>query len=116
MNEVTLPPSPNWYLSTILACASDGTVAWGARNSVVIAKANDDNKILEYKIIDKAHTDRVTSVAFSPQIDADDPLRIVSSADDHIVKVWNVKDLSLQHKNTLLNVSILVSSNFIFFS
>ncbi|XP_058807144.1 gem-associated protein 5-like [Phymastichus coffea] len=101
MNELTLPPSPNWYLSTILACASDGTVAWGSRNSIVIAKSDDDKK-LNYKIIDKASTERITSVAFAPLKETDNYLSLVSSADDHTVKVWNLSDLSLQMKNTQL--------------
>jgi len=38
MNEETLPPSPNWYLSNVLACTADGTIAYGAKNNIVIAK------------------------------------------------------------------------------
>lgn len=106
MNEVTLPPSPNWYLSSILACASDGTVAWGARNSIVIAKAKDDSKKLGYSIIDRAHSARVTSIAFSPKNKEDSSYRLLSGGDDNIIKIWNLQDLSLELKNSTLDVRI----------
>ncbi|XP_011499580.1 PREDICTED: gem-associated protein 5 [Ceratosolen solmsi marchali] len=102
MNEVTLPPSPNWFSSTILACASDGTIAWGAKNSIIIAKAKD-NKQLDYSIIEKAHYDRVSTIAFSPtNIDNNDKL-LVSGGNDNIVKIWNLNDLSLKLENNKLD-------------
>ena len=105
MNELTLPSSPNWYLSSILACARDGTIAWGSRHSIVIAKANDKTNLLDCSLIDKAHFDRVTSVAFSPnKIGEDDEYRLVSSGDENTVKVWKIKDLLLEKSNSSLDV------------
>ncbi|XP_031783799.1 gem-associated protein 5 [Nasonia vitripennis] len=103
MNELVLPPSPNWYLSNILACASDGTVAWGARNSIVVAKAKETcSKSLEFSIIDRAHTDRVTCLSFSPKHNEAGFHRLVSSGDDNIVKIWSLQDLNLEMKNSTL--------------
>lgn len=104
MNELVLPPSPNWYLSNILACASDGTVAWGARNSVVVAKAKETSKNLDFSIIDRAHTDRVTCVSFSPNCDQAGFHRLVSGGDDNIVKIWSLQDVKMAMSNSTLNV------------
>ncbi|XP_015605680.1 gem-associated protein 5 isoform X2 [Cephus cinctus] len=90
MNEVTFPPSPNWYLSSILACSNNGTVAWGSRNAIVIAKASQDGKIFKYNIIPNAHLDRVTSVAFSPKFGEPDNNFLVSGGDEYIARIWNL--------------------------
>jgi WD40 repeat protein len=105
MNEVTLPPSPNWYLSSILACASDGTIAWGSTNSIIIAKTKD-NKQLDYSIIEKAHLDRVSTIAFSPKNEENNELLLVSGGNDNIVKIWNLQNLSLKLENNKLDVCI----------
>lgn len=94
MNEVTLPPSPNWYLNSIFACSKDGTIAWGARNAIVIAKRQKESKILNYSIIKDAHTDRVTSLAFSPQYGQEDKNLLVSGGDEFTVRIWNLDNLS----------------------
>lgn len=90
MNEVTLPPSPNWYLSSILSCANDGTVAWGARNYIVVGKPQGNSKILNYFVIANAHPDKVTSLAFSPEYGLATKNLIVSGGEEHIVRIWNL--------------------------
>ncbi|KAK2585095.1 hypothetical protein KPH14_008607 [Odynerus spinipes] len=95
MNEVTLPPSPNWYLDSILACSKDGTVAWGARHNIVITKRKQDSKILDYSIIKDAHIERVTSLAFSPEYGEPDKNLLVSAGDECTVKIWNLDTLSV---------------------
>ncbi|XP_046831428.1 gem-associated protein 5 isoform X2 [Vespa crabro] len=94
MNEVTLPPSPNWYLNSIFTCSKDGTIAWGARNAIIIAKRQKENKILNYSIIKDAHIDRVTSLAFSPEYGQEDKNLLVSSGDEFTVRIWNLDNLS----------------------
>ncbi|KAJ8675733.1 hypothetical protein QAD02_011519 [Eretmocerus hayati] len=105
MNEVTLPPSPNWYLSSVLASAKDGTIAWGARNAIVIAKSKNDSKGLEYSIIQRAHPDKVTTLAFSPREQEDSNYQLVSGGDDHAVRIWNLTTLTVEMINTKLEAN-----------
>lgn len=83
MNEVVLPPSPNWYLSNILACSKRGTLAWGAKNVIVIAKHEKDHSNLQYSLIKDFCKDRVTALAFCPGPDYPE-LLIVGSDEDKI--------------------------------
>lgn len=106
MNEVTLPPSPNWYLSSILTCAQNGTVAWGARNSIVVAHPQRDSKIVKYSLIDKAHAERVTSLAFSPEFGQADKNLIVSGGDDHVVRIWSLDTMSAVSSQAYMDVRI----------
>ncbi|OAD62256.1 Gem-associated protein 5 [Eufriesea mexicana] len=101
MNEATLPPSPNWYLSNILACSFNGTVAWGARNAIVIAKSSENNEILQYSIINHAHKSKVTSLAFTPQFEVVNANLIASTGDDNIIKVWDLDTLSTTYTHSL---------------
>ncbi|XP_043268004.1 gem-associated protein 5 [Venturia canescens] len=94
MNEVTLPPSPNWYLNSILSCANDGTVAWGARNSIVVAKPQENSKNLSYSLISNAHPDKVTSLAFSPEYGQPHKNLLISGGDEHIARIWNLDTMS----------------------
>jgi hypothetical protein len=69
VNEETLPPSPNWHLSNVLACTADDTIPYGAKNNIVIAKylpGYSANVTPQICVIRNAHNERVTVVA-SPQ-------------------------------------------------
>ncbi|XP_076633112.1 gem nuclear organelle associated protein rigor mortis isoform X2 [Colletes latitarsis] len=101
MNEVTLPPSPNWYLSNVLACSFDGTVAWGGRNVIVILKTDKNDKSLQYSIIKHAHKDRVTCLAFTPKFEQVTDNLIASVGDENIIKIWNLKTLSIVYSHSL---------------
>ncbi|XP_017879066.1 gem-associated protein 5 [Ceratina calcarata] len=101
MNEVTLPPTPNWYLSNICACSFDGTVAWGARNVIIIAKPNAGEKTLQYSIIKNAYKQRVTCVAFTPPFEEVNPHLLASTADENVIKVWDAQTLSTVYTYTL---------------
>ncbi|KAI4503668.1 hypothetical protein M0802_001071 [Mischocyttarus mexicanus] len=90
MNDLTLPPSPNWYLNNICACSKDGTIAWGASNSIVIARRQQNSKILNYSIIKDAHKERINALAFSPEYGENNKNLLVSGSDEHIVKIWNL--------------------------
>lgn len=102
MNQVTLPSSPNWFLSTILACSEDGTVAWGSRKSIIIGKPKENSKILEYSFINRAHINKVNSIAFSPKNEESNVRRLVSGGEDNVVKIWNLDDLSCEQENVTL--------------
>ncbi|XP_076292117.1 gem nuclear organelle associated protein rigor mortis isoform X2 [Lasioglossum baleicum] len=100
MNEITLPPSPNWYLSNILACSYNGTVAWGARNVLAILKFNQNEKTASHFIIRNVHKYRVTCVAFTPEfVDVNSNL-LASTGDDNIVKVWDTDTLSMVYSHS----------------
>ncbi|XP_076752197.1 gem-associated protein 5-like isoform X2 [Xylocopa sonorina] len=101
MNEVTLPPSPNWYLSNILACSYNGTVAWGARSMIVVAKPSENKKILQYSIIRHAHKSKVTCVAFTPYFEELNANLIASTGDDNTIKIWNLETLSIMYTHLL---------------
>nr|XP_033190238.1 gem-associated protein 5 isoform X2 [Bombus vancouverensis nearcticus] len=103
MNEVTLPPSPNWYLSNILACSFNGTIAWGARNIIVIGKLNENDKILQYSIIKHGHKSKVTCLAFTPQFEEVNANLIASTGDDNTIKIWNSETLSVTYTYLLEN-------------
>ncbi|XP_011636844.1 gem-associated protein 5 [Pogonomyrmex barbatus] len=94
MNEVKLPPSPNWYLNNILACSKRGTVAWGTKNCIVIARQKEGNNAMQYSIIKDQFRDKVTAVAFCPKFESlDSPELLIFCGDDVKVKVWNVDTL-----------------------
>lgn len=91
MNEIVLPPSPNWYLSNILVCSRRGTVAWGTKNFIIIARQREDCQGLQYSLIKDLFKDRVTALAFCPKLDSpDSPELLISGGDEDKVKIWNV--------------------------
>jgi gem associated protein 5 len=99
MNEVTLPPSPNWYLSNVLACTADGTIAYGSRNNIIIAKHLPENSAShtpQISIISSAHKERVTVIAFSTSRESSDTYWncLASAGDDSVIRVWNLETLS----------------------
>lgn len=106
MNEATLPPSPNWYLGNILTCAKDGTVAWGARNAIVVTTADRREKIHKYSIINDAHIDRVTSLSFSPKFGDNEERLLVSGGDDNVVRIWNLDSMSTVMAHSYVDVSL----------
>lgn len=103
MNEVTLPPSPNWYLNNVMSCSKNGTVAWGSRHTIVIGQPKENSKILEYSIILNAHSERVTSLCLSPEFDNSEKRLLVSAGDDHNVKIWKVDTLTTTLTNSILD-------------
>ncbi|KAL6431847.1 hypothetical protein ACFW04_007362 [Cataglyphis niger] len=96
MNEIVLPPSPSWYLSSILACSKRGTLAFGAKNYIIIARQKEGYPGLQYSIIKDFGKDKITAVAFCPKLDSpDSPELLISGGDEDKVKIWNVDTLEL---------------------
>ncbi|XP_044005002.1 gem-associated protein 5-like isoform X2 [Aphidius gifuensis] len=110
MNELTLPPSPNWYQSTILAAAKDGTIAWGSSSSIIIGKKSSNKKNLDYFIIVDAHTEKVNSLAFSPNYGDDGKYLLVSCGEEYIVRIWNLDTLSAVSSQSFTDTNQKVAS------
>ncbi|PSN42120.1 Gem-associated protein 5 [Blattella germanica] len=96
MKEEVLPPSPNWFLSNILAHLGDNTIAYGARNWIIIAKFLSENQTPEISTIVNAHKEKVSVLAASPTTDVGSAFwqGLASAGDDSLVKVWNWETLA----------------------
>uniref|UniRef100_A0ABD2VX53 Gem-associated protein 5 second beta-propeller domain-containing protein n=1 Tax=Trichogramma kaykai TaxID=54128 RepID=A0ABD2VX53_9HYME len=103
MNEVILPPSPNSRKSSILACADDGTVCWGAKKIIVVAKPDKEYGSMNYFFIHEADTKIVTTLAFLP-ISKDGILRLVSGG-DNVLRIWNLNNFTKEQENRELDES-----------
>ncbi|KAL1131550.1 hypothetical protein AAG570_011167 [Ranatra chinensis] len=89
MNELTIPPSPNWYLSNILASNDDGSaLVYGAKHELVVLRISEQSgkkpEIAKY-FIPYAHKERITSVAFAPSCSPEFKNMMVSASDDGTV-------------------------------
>ncbi|XP_069679265.1 gem-associated protein 5 [Periplaneta americana] len=113
MNDEILPPSPNWYLSNVLACAADGTIAYGSRNNIVIARSvvGSTSHTPNISIISSAHKERITVVSFSTVGDDTNTYWncLASAGDDSVVKVWNLDSLAplLAHNSHAEGMKVL---------
>lgn len=92
MCELTIPSSPSWYLSNILACDDEGTViGYGAKHELVIIK-QDPNFVkpcdFQPKFIPMGHKDKINCVSFSPA-DSEYKNHVVSCSDDGSVHLWD---------------------------
>jgi WD40 repeat protein len=99
MKEETLPPSPNWYLSKVLACTADGTIAYGSKNNIVIAKylpGNSASRTPQISLIPDAHKERITVISFCTGRELSDSYRncLASAGDDSVIRIWNLETLS----------------------
>lgn len=54
MDETIFPPSVNWFQPKNLTCRDDGSLAYGAKNALVILKT-DAGKNVSTQIIENAH-------------------------------------------------------------
>uniref|UniRef100_A0A146LNJ2 Gem-associated protein 5 n=2 Tax=Lygus hesperus TaxID=30085 RepID=A0A146LNJ2_LYGHE len=98
MCEITIPSSPGWYLSNIIACNDDGSVvAYGAKHEVVIIRVNVKGSSCDVQptFIPMAHKDRIVAVAFNPGNCELYPNHLVSCSDDGTVHVWDYQTETL---------------------
>ncbi|XP_014270650.1 gem-associated protein 5 [Halyomorpha halys] len=93
MCEITIPSSPSWYFSNILACNDEGTaLAYGAKHEVVILRQISNNfKPCDAQpiFIPMAHKDKVSALAFAPSNSENFKDHLVSCSEDGTVHVWN---------------------------
>ncbi|XP_074038837.1 gem-associated protein 5 isoform X2 [Leptinotarsa decemlineata] len=92
MNSLTIPPSPNWYETSILACSLDNTVIYGSKNDLVIIKKTNIDVPNQVKIIPRAHSEKIVSVGVNKNWGQ--PCKFaVTASEDKIVKVWNINTM-----------------------
>ncbi|XP_041357872.1 gem-associated protein 5-like [Gigantopelta aegis] len=90
MEGLTLPSSPNWYLSHISDGNVLGTFVFGARHDVFVFKIVAGS--IEFLGVFTGHRDRVTSVALGTGFGQTEVC--CSTGDDSQVKLWDVKTKS----------------------
>lgn len=108
MNSAILPPSASWYFSSILAYNDTGLVAYGSRNEIVFFRLNEGkSSAYECTFLQKAHTDRINCLVFSPNFGSFKNC-IASCADDGFVKIWDVTTHELKFNHSGHKVSCLM--------
>ncbi|XP_017772200.1 PREDICTED: gem-associated protein 5 [Nicrophorus vespilloides] len=89
MNNLLIPPSPNWYEPNIMACTKDNTVCYASMDNLIIIKNKQNiNEPAKIKIISHAHIERIFAVTANPNW-ADPDKLILSSGSDKLVKLWD---------------------------
>ena len=61
-NEVVIPPSPNWYLSSVFEChKKSGILAYAASRCLVFLKPHEENVgFPNTRVIADAHNNKIT--------------------------------------------------------
>ena len=69
-SKITLPPAANWFCANILDTGPQGWTCWGAKNSLVLMRDDDDDQYPRIVTHPDAHGDKskVTAVAWCPDI------------------------------------------------
>lgn len=109
MDKFILPPSPNWFLSNIIACNDDGLLAYGSRSELVIVKFKPDGKF-EVSLIYFSHKEKINAVVFSPKNGSFNNC-LATCGDDGMVRVWDFTNSRLLlchsgHKVSSMNLKI----------
>nr|CAD7447477.1 unnamed protein product [Timema bartmani] len=98
MNEITIPPSPNWYFGDILSCNNDGVFVYGSRNDLIVCRHMSGGSLADgpqVQMIRVAHKEKVTVVRLSKTNGGKYPHSVATVGDDSIVKLWHLETLSL---------------------
>ncbi|KAG8255261.1 Gem-associated protein 5 [Homalodisca vitripennis] len=90
MDNFILPASPNWQLSSVLACNDNGLIAYGSRSDVSIINFKPNGKF-EVSILQFAHKDRLSTIVFSP-VDGKFKNCLATCGDDGMVRLWNFEE------------------------
>ncbi|GJQ82382.1 hypothetical protein Trydic_g447 [Trypoxylus dichotomus] len=115
MNELVIPPSPNWYENKVFVCSNDNTLIYGSRGEIVIINPAPPEEPFPIKIISCAHNGRILSVDAHHAWNSDKKL-IVSAGEDKLVKIWDVVEMVCLYENAthFSRVEKIVGSVFTF--
>lgn len=58
MNELVVPPAPNWYNDSAVVCSPEGHLIYASRKDIVILTRAPLSEANEINIIHNAHNDR----------------------------------------------------------
>lgn len=125
MSEQAMLPSPNWFLTTVAACSSDGTLAYGSRNGIVvitsIKEKEGSSSTLDFETIPNAHREKVIAMSFSSRNLPDSglpPFPLASASEDGMVIIWNLESLEIlqRHREHVSIKYVSVSFKGLFFS
>ncbi|KAJ8913469.1 hypothetical protein NQ315_013849 [Exocentrus adspersus] len=90
MNKLVIPPSANWYETSILACAPDNTLIYGARNDIVVIYDVPNDQPADIRIIPRAHSQKIVSTSINKNWGNPHKL-LVTVAEDNIIKLWDIE-------------------------
>lgn len=110
MNKLLLPPAPNWYENSIIACSPDNTLVYGSIVNLVVVKPKPLNEPADVRIIPQAHKERITAVAVNQKWGEPHKLA-VSVAEDKVVRLWNIDQCvaeNVHHGHTVSSYLSLV--------
>jgi len=80
-----LPPSPNWYCSSVADCSTGGAYAFAAKSNVFVLDINNEPPAFRGQFCE--HADRVSAVCSSRAA----PTKLfASTSDDKTVKLWDM--------------------------
>ena len=106
MAEQILPPSPNWFLTTVASCSLSGVLAYGVRNGIVVIDSVVQKEAgpptIKMKALPNAHREKVTSVSFSKRTLPDSGLAtfpLASASEDGSVMIWNMTTMKLAQEH-----------------
>lgn len=61
VKQVVIPPSPNWYLSSVFEChKKSGTLAYAASRSLVLLKPKEEVGFPCTRVLPDAHRNKIT--------------------------------------------------------
>lgn len=126
MNNLVVPPTPNWFESKILACSVDNTLIYGAKTEIVVIEPQPWDKPANIKVIPNAHYERYHSCnvkywghytyfsyrVLSVEVNKDWGIGnkwVVSAGQDKIVKLWNIESYTCKNSHNTHAVCFLKS-------
>ncbi|KAJ8926424.1 hypothetical protein NQ314_021212 [Rhamnusium bicolor] len=122
MNPLVIPPSPNWFETSILACAPDNTLiiicvtinkSWGQPNKLLVTAAADriikcwNVETMEKKCSHMEHINHNRGPVVGAAFAGDD--RVISASEDGGVVVWNIKSNQTVYLKYLFSFKVTIT-------